>query len=269
MKTRIISGSVAIALFIAILYTKQFTDIPLIFAVCLLSCLANFEALFNTAINKFKPMIFVAAAYAFIAPLTFTSYIDHGLFAIVSIIFVCVMFCFGVFAHNKVSVQQCILTFGLSIAVSFAFGTLLSIFLTSGSYGILLILLLCGFAWITDTGAYFSGVLFGKHKIAPVISPKKTLEGCIGGIFLCAIYTFFVCFFFLKDMQDIIVLTLLSPLFSIAGMIGDLSASLLKRAYGIKDYSNIMPGHGGILDRFDSILFISPCFFCVLQFLQR
>ena len=170
------------------------------------------------------------------------------------------MFAFAVFAHNKITINQTIISFALPIVISFAFACLFLIL----SKGLLYILLLCGFAWVTDTGAYFTGVFFGKHKVAPEISPKKTVEGCIGGIALCAIYTFVVSFIMMDGVKFPLLITALSPIFAIAGMIGDLSASLLKRAYNIKDYGNIMSGHGGIMDRFDSILFISPCFLCVL-----
>lgn len=265
MKTRIITAAVAIALFISVLYTKQFTDIPLIISVSCLCVLAVIEVLYNTSLNRYKPMLGVSIMYAALSPFCFSPYINSRFFILLSVFFVCIMFSFGVFAHNKVSVQQCIISFALPMVISFAFGTLLTILLPNGREGLLRILLICGFAWVTDTGAYFTGVFFGKHKIAPEISPKKTVEGCIGGIFFCAVFTFVVSYFMLNKLQYSLLITALSPIFAIAGMIGDLTASLLKRAYNIKDYGNIMPGHGGIMDRFDSILFISPCFLCILE----
>lgn len=267
MKTRIISASVAIVLFVAVLYSRRFTEIPLILAVCFLSAVATFEVLYNTALNRYKPAVWVSVIFAAISPLCFTGMLHERFYLLFSVLFVCIMFSFGVFAHNKVSVQQCIMSFALPIVLSFAFGTLLVILMPNSKEGLLNILLLCGFAWGTDTGAYFTGVFFGKHKIAPEISPKKTVEGCIGGIVFCAIYTFVVSYLMLHNLRYSLIITAFSPLFAIAGMIGDLSASLLKRAYNIKDYGNIMPGHGGIMDRFDSILFISPSFLCVLQLL--
>ncbi|MBQ7288354.1 MAG: phosphatidate cytidylyltransferase [Clostridia bacterium] len=265
MKTRIISATIAIFIFISVLYTRQFTDIPLILAVLCLSAIATLEVLYNTTINRYKPAVWVAVIYSALAPLSFTQYFNMQSYFLLSVVFVCIMFSFGVFAHNKLSVQQCVMSFALPTVLSFAFGSLLAVLSPTNKQGLLQILLLCGFAWGTDTGAYFTGVFFGKHKIAPEISPKKTAEGCIGGILFCAVYTFLVSFFMLHNLSYSIWITALSPLFAVAGMIGDLSASLLKRAYNIKDYGNIMPGHGGIMDRFDSILFISPCFLCVLE----
>lgn len=265
MKTRIISALVAAALFAVVLFLNIYTSVPLIVGACIVSAIAVFEVLYNTGVNTYLPMVVTSVAYAALVPLAFTGYISREFIVISTIAVACVAFSFGVFAHTKVSVEQCIMTYALAMAVSYAFGTLLEILSTKGKTGLLHTLLLCGFAWGTDTGAYFIGVFFGKHKLAPEISPKKTIEGCIGGIAFCMIFTFIITFAFRQNIKFALLLTVLSPIFSIAGMIGDLSASLLKRAYGVKDYGKIMPGHGGIMDRFDSILFISPCFLCALH----
>lgn len=115
-------------------------------------------------------------------------------------------------------------------------------------------------AWVTDTFAYFSGMLFGKHKLIPAVSPKKTVEGAIGGTVFCII--FFVGYGalinHLTNYNISLVLLGFVGLFSaIVSMIGDLSMSVIKRTYGIKDYGKIFPGHGGVLDRFDSILAVA------------
>lgn len=111
-------------------------------------------------------------------------------------------------------------------------------------------------AFGTDTLAYFSGYIFGKHKLCPNISPKKTVEGSIGGaigsILFCGIFGYFF-------VQDLFIHCLIIGLVgSIAAQLGDLTASLFKRKMHIKDYGNLIPGHGGILDRFDSVLFTAP-----------
>ena len=121
-------------------------------------------------------------------------------------------------------------------------------------------------AWMCDIFAYFTGRLFGKHKLAPHLSPKKTVEGSIGGILFailgCMLYGFIV-----KKVSGLsanyLVLAALGFVLSIISQIGDLWASLIKREYGIKDYSNMLPGHGGVMDRFDSILAISTVLMAV------
>lgn len=115
-------------------------------------------------------------------------------------------------------------------------------------------------AWVTDTFAYFSGMLFGKHKLIPAVSPKKTVEGAIGGAVFCV--AFFVGYGALVNNFthydiSLILLACAGFLSALVSMIGDLSMSVIKRTYGIKDYGKIFPGHGGVLDRFDSILAVA------------
>ena len=115
-------------------------------------------------------------------------------------------------------------------------------------------------AWITDTFAYFTGMLFGKHKLIPAVSPKKTVEGAIGGTVFCV--AFFVGYGTLLNHLtqydiSIVLLAFAGLLSAFVSMIGDLSMSVIKRTYGIKDYGKIFPGHGGVLDRFDSILAVA------------
>ena len=121
-------------------------------------------------------------------------------------------------------------------------------------------------AWVSYTFAYFTGFLFGKHKLAPNLSPKKTIEGSIGGV-LFAIIACIAYGFIVEKLTDLsanyIVLGLLGFVLSIVSQIGDIWASLIKREHGIKDYSSMLPGHGGVMDRFDSILAISTVLMAV------
>ena len=111
-------------------------------------------------------------------------------------------------------------------------------------------------AFGTDTMAYFSGYLFGKHKLCPNISPKKTVEGAIGGIIGSVLFCGIFGYFLFHDY--LIHCLVLGFLGSMIAQLGDLTASIFKRKMGIKDYGNLIPGHGGILDRFDSVLFTGP-----------
>lgn len=115
-------------------------------------------------------------------------------------------------------------------------------------------------AWITDIFAYFTGMLFGKHKLIPAVSPKKTIEGAIGGTLFCvaafvgyaAIINHFTVYHF-----NLVQIGIMGFLAAIVSQIGDLAMSVIKRTYGVKDYGKIFPGHGGVLDRFDSILAVA------------
>ena len=128
--------------------------------------------------------------------------------------------------------------------------------------GALLVWLIFIGAWGSDTCAYCVGVLFGKHKFAPKLSPKKSIEGSIGGIVGAALIAFIYATIFQNKITGIenpqFAFTVIGAASSVLAQIGDLAASAIKRDYNIKDYGKLIPGHGGILDRFDSILFTAP-----------
>ena len=123
-------------------------------------------------------------------------------------------------------------------------------------------------AWITDGGAYFVGSKLGRHKLIVRVSPKKTVEGTVGGVISCIIFT--VVFGFIAGMVTSAVpnypaLIIMAALVSIVSQMGDLIASLFKREFGIKDYGNVFPGHGGVMDRFDSNIVVAPFMFIMIN----
>jgi len=131
----------------------------------------------------------------------------------------------------------------------------------SGDNGRFFILIPFAMAFSSDTGAYFAGLKFGKTKLAPVISPKKTVEGVVGGVLgamaVMLIYCLVLQVFF-KLKPNYLYALLYGLLGAGAGVFGDLCFSVIKRQTGIKDYGNLIPGHGGILDRFDSMMVVGP-----------
>ena len=133
-------------------------------------------------------------------------------------------------------------------------------------------LILCAMycAWMCDTWAYFVGSRFGKHKLSPKISPKKSVEGAIGGVVGSIVFcvgTYFVCdrFFFVLDTVKWWMVALGAIVVSVLGMCGDLSASVIKRNFGEKDFGNIFPGHGGVIDRMDSFIVTMPVLYVIIQ----
>ena len=138
---------------------------------------------------------------------------------------------------------------------------------------------LLGSAWWSDIGGYFTGMLCGKHKLCPEISPKKTVEGLLGGLVFAVLGNIGIMVLVNRlAAQGIGYLAtpltlhfgricLLTPLLALLSVVGDLSFSIIKRTYGIKDYGNLMPGHGGVLDRFDSVLFIAPAVYFIALYL--
>jgi len=138
--------------------------------------------------------------------------------------------------------------------------------------GNILLWLVFVIAWTTDTSAYFVGIFFGKNKLCPQISPNKTIEGAIGGTIGCTLSTVFYTIIFKNIFYtfnfSLFILVLIGILGSILSQIGDLTASVIKRQAGIKDYGYIIPGHGGVLDRFDSILFVTPLIVLLSMFIK-
>jgi phosphatidate cytidylyltransferase len=124
-------------------------------------------------------------------------------------------------------------------------------------------------AWMTDTGAYFVGVLFGKHKLIPKVSPKKTIEGAFGGILGC-IVGFVLYGFIIQSICDVkvnyVAMIILATVIAVVSQFGDLVASYIKREREIKDFGFIFPGHGGVLDRFDSIIAVAPTIYFITYF---
>jgi phosphatidate cytidylyltransferase len=172
---------------------------------------------------------------------------------------------FIVLDHKKHNIiDACITAFGITY-VPFLMSFL--ILIRNMDDGIILIWLIFIGAWGTDTMAYTFGRLFGKRKIIPEISPKKTLAGAIGGILGCIAlmiaFGFIVKAYFSLEIS-FVVLTILGILCGMISQIGDWSASAIKRYVNVKDFGNIMPGHGGVLDRFDSILFVAPVVYFIL-----
>lgn len=133
--------------------------------------------------------------------------------------------------------------------------------------GALVLIYLFLVIWSTDTGAYFAGRFLGKTKLAPLVSPNKTIEGAIGGLLLSLLAAFMFNIFFPIFTLPILFVT--AFLISVLGQVGDLAESCFKRLAGIKDSGKIIPGHGGILDRFDSTILTAPALFYLLIFLDK
>ena len=140
--------------------------------------------------------------------------------------------------------------------------------LRTGRDGVWWVVLACALTWMNDTGAYFAGRAFGRHKLLPIVSPKKTWEGFAGGWLasIAAAFAVKACGFQDLALDDCLVLGLAA---GIAGPLGDLSESLLKRSLGVKDSGRILPGHGGILDRIDALLFNGVLVFAYADALGR
>lgn len=176
----------------------------------------------------------------------------------VVILFSMILLAYTVLSKNKFTFDHASFILFTTIYISMGFYFLNQ----TRAEGLNYILFVLFLIWATDTGAYFSGRAFGKKKLWPVISPNKTIEGAIGGIVSAVIVgiVFHLIHPFQFSMSTVVVVTIL---ISIVGQIGDLVASAYKRHYEVKDSGNLLPGHGGILDRLDSLLFVVPFLYLI------
>ena len=138
--------------------------------------------------------------------------------------------------------------------------------------GFFLVWLIFLSSWGCDTCAYCSGILLGKHKLAPVLSPKKSIEGAVGGVAGAALLGFAYGFVFRGNMAEVdnpqAICAIACAIAAVIAQVGDLAASAIKRNHDIKDYGHLIPGHGGIMDRFDSMIFTAPAVYFALTFLK-
>ncbi|MBR5923535.1 MAG: phosphatidate cytidylyltransferase [Clostridia bacterium] len=276
MKTRIISAAIIISIVFAVLFTGyRYTTVIITVFIALLATAASYELLHHivkagTAFRKAAACVYAAVAFVL------TSDIMHGAYDILrgkgsidergvsfsitllllSAIVYTVLFTVSIiFKKKEFNITEIFALLGAPFIYSAAFASLDCIITRSG--GIYYLLLVINFSSVCDTGAYFTGVFFGRHKLCEHVSPKKTIEGAVGGVAASLIVTFVLVWAY-KAQTNIFVMLGVTVVMCIVGMLGDLFASIIKRSVGVKDYSNLIPGHGGILDRFDSMLFISP-----------
>jgi len=194
--------------------------------------------------------------------------INLNVFLLSMVLLILLMFIY-VFAFPKYKIEQIAPAFfGFFYVAVMLSCVYLTRSLPNGLYLIWLIFL-C--SWGCDTCAYCVGMLFGKHKMAPVLSPKKSVEGAFGGVIGAALLTIAYGFIFQKQMGcssvQIFILAAISAVGALISMVGDLAASAIKRNYEIKDYGKLIPGHGGILDRFDSVIFTAPIIYFLALYL--
>ncbi len=263
LKTRIISGVVATAILAVVLVLGMQYNVVLTIAFVLATAMAVWEILENTKLVTNRVVTVLSMVFSALMLLSYSGWLPISIY-LVQTVYVVALLWMTIFLHKSLKITQAVLAGAFTMFLSFAFMSLLALLSSGAVRGLFYFILVGCFAWGSDIGAYFTGVFFGKHKLCPLISPKKTVEGAIGGIVVCMLLScitaiLFVCFGKL-DVSVWLVLAI-SPFFSVAGMFGDLTASVLKRQCGIKDYGTIMPGHGGVLDRFDSILMIAPLFY--------
>lgn len=264
MKTRIISAAVAIAIavvMLALAYTWVFN-----LAVAAIAVGALYELFKAVGLVRFRPECYSCFAFASVDCLIGMVH-RHDFFTFFNIrlygfLFVLAMLLLYLKNHKDYSYAVPFTMIGLTFIVTYSFHTLVSMPVQLPDYGRFALVITLAGAWLADSGAYFAGTFFGKHKLCPEISPKKTIEGVIGGTVCNGVFLLIIAAVYTLLNKDVTVhlaaIFFAGMVCSVIGLIGDLSASVIKRQTNIKDYGNIMPGHGGVMDRFDSVLLVAP-----------
>ncbi|MBQ1956043.1 MAG: phosphatidate cytidylyltransferase [Clostridia bacterium] len=264
MLSRILTAVVGIPLLLAAVFLTSGWGFAIVMAaVCLL---IQIELLWNTGLVKSKTVMVAAAVFAAGVPIW--CWFDRHETTLVAglVVFTAVVFFMGM--RGRGQFNSIVNVFFSALIVPLMLSSLVGIL--SEPNGKYLILFPLAIAWLSDTGGYFVGRFFGRHKLCPKISPKKTVEGGIGGVIFataaCAIYCA-VLKFICKVEPSWFWMCLLGFLGSPIAQFGDLIFSFIKREQGIKDFGKIMPGHGGFLDRCDSVLLVAPIVWVVMHWL--
>lgn len=278
MKQRVITGLLA-ALFGLAVLAFMFTPV-LGIVIAAVSLLASYEIqhvakienkllmIINIVLAAFMPF---AYEYKLFSKLPFPTYV-------LAIVYVIAMMFIMLGSYKKTKFEDVVMSMFCGVIVPYVMSTITllrnlclsrpDLFQQSQVFFIIFMALLS--AWLNDAFAYFVGRKFGKHKLAPNISPKKSVEGAIGGIvitmlFNLAFFFIFDYFFFKNDTIKWWMIPATSMFLSAISIGGDLSASVIKRNFGEKDFGTIFPGHGGIMDRFDSYSFVMPMLYAIIS----
>lgn len=261
MIKRIITGLIALAILIPLLVFSGTFVFPVLLAIVTVICL--FEMFRCMGIHKKYDITMSAYTVAVIVPF-FMRYIDNKvsvakLCFVVGIMYLITVFASMIWSHGRIQFNDSMTIFVITAYIIGAINSIIFVrdFEDVGQYVYMLIFF---GAWMTDTFAYFAGYFFGKHKLIADVSPKKTVEGSVGGILGCILS--FIAYGLIVDIAfertaNIWFLALMGFIASVVAQIGDLLMSVIKRHYGVKDYGAIFPGHGGMLDRLDSVLTVA------------
>ncbi len=270
MLKRFITGTVLFFIWTVVVLFSDTPILPLFLGAC--SCISIYEIAGCVGLRRSAiltvPLYGIAGLYPFViryVPLLGVD--DVTMYRIHFVTIICVLFYFLVvmtLSHGKYSIKDVAVLFTTSLYILLGFNAIMILrdCRTAGQY-----LYIAGFisAWITDIFAYFCGLLLGRggrHKLIPDVSPKKTVEGAVGGVVFCTLiltlYGFLIGNFGPHGIKtEIWMFAIAGVLLSVVSQFGDLFMSAIKRHYGIKDYGKIFIGHGGVLDRFDSIIAVS------------
>jgi len=251
LKTRIISACVFVPVILVAAYVGSWLWAALVLAIALIGGY-EFGKMLEANEHRFFPLIYYPSA-ALIVILAQLFPEDPAI--LLAVLFLSFAVYITLFILGKYSIED--VTMNITAVVYIPVAMACAVILRSGfPEGMWYIFLLLVIQWFTDSGAYLIGCSIGKHKLMPKVSPKKSVEGAVGGIVVAVVGAMLLNAFL--DFLPVGYLAFITIVISIGGQLGDLCESAFKRWAGVKDSGNLIPGHGGMLDRFDSMLFAAP-----------
>jgi phosphatidate cytidylyltransferase len=277
MKQRVITGALFAIIFIGAMLLMNTLVFPVFIA--LLSVIAVYEIVKAVGLkNRF--IMASSMTLAAVIPFLFEFRIKVPV-AVLGGIFVVAILIMMLLQYEKTQFVHAVTAIFAAVCIPFAFSVMI-IFRDIEHYidgynkldGIYLLIFAFFASWMTDIFAYFVGSKLGKHKLCPKISPKKSVEGAIGGVAGAVLLNVLLLSVFKRFLEGgagftYPVVVVLSVILSIVSMFGDLAASTIKRNFGIKDFGKLLPGHGGIMDRFDSALFVLPVLYSAIYIVNK
>lgn len=257
MKTRILAAAALLPLLLIVVLVLPKVCTAVLFGA--MAAIGAYELMQGTGLVKHGRLLLYGMAVAFLVPIWgfYGLVYVWGLLGI--LVFVSLLYMELLLSKGKLPYKSVAITFMAGIVVPFLFSALVRLF--AQPYGRRVIFIPFVLAFLSDTGAYFAGRFFGKRKLAPTISPNKTVEGVVGGVAGSVVGMLIYCLIMQLGFgmkSNYLYAVVYGIVGALAGVFGDLSFSAIKRQTGIKDYGNLIPGHGGILDRFDSMTLVAP-----------
>ena len=270
MKLRIISGVLGSLLLVVALALNKMFPILINIMVSLAALVCVIELLTARGVIKNLKLSVPPMVFAVLFPILLSSV----WWPILTYLFVLAMFAVLIFWHDEIPFADVAFTFSTTALVLLGMGSIIILCDQNRTHTGFYVTMSLVIPWVADAGAYFMGTFFGKHKLCPNISPKKTVEGAVGGVVFGIIgaavdaLVFQLLFSTQSGREEIhyvnlIIVALLGALVSI---VGDLCFSIIKRSCHVKDYGNVIPGHGGMLDRCDSVIFAAPLLLVFVQY---
>ncbi len=260
MAKRFLAAAIGVPMILAVVFFGVYAPILFDIAIAIICAVSVGEFSTATKTIRLYPLSISGILFAIAHPML----LSYGYGQLICFLYTGAALSVMVFCHKKITFQNFAYTYSMTMIITIALSTIIQMKNMDTAHASFYFILSLGLPWMADIGAYFAGSFLGKHKLCPTISPKKTIEGVVGGVLLCVGATCLIGWIFAdliygKTVEiQYLPLCILALIGSFMSVIGDLSFSVIKRYFEIKDYGFIIPGHGGFLDRFDSVIFVSP-----------